>query len=181
MLVWCDDDPEQGPLHATFKLSGDGEQIGFFDGSVQPPAAIDTLSYGPQSVDVSLGRAYDGADDWIFFTTPTPEASNGPVSAVPAGLATRLILYPPHPNPAAARTTISLRVLDSHDLAVDLAVFDLRGRRVRQLTVGVLPPGEHSFSWDRRDASGRPAAAGTYLLRLIAGGEQLTRKIVVVR
>ena len=81
----------------------------------------------------------------------------------------------------AARTTISLRVLDSGDLAVDLAVFDLRGRRVRQLAAGVLPPGEHSFSWDRRDASGRPTAAGTYLLRLIAGGEQLTRKIVVVR
>ena len=91
------------------------------------------------------------------------------------------MLYPPHPNPATARATVSLRVPGPQDLAVDLAVFDLRGRRVRQLAAAVLPPGEHSFSWDRRDGRGRRAAAGTYLLRLIAGGEQLTRKIVVVR
>ncbi len=30
MVVWCDNDEEDGPLHTNFKLSGDGEDIALF-------------------------------------------------------------------------------------------------------------------------------------------------------
>jgi hypothetical protein len=59
--------------HTSFKLSGDGEQVGLYheDGSV-----IDTLSFGVQRNDVSYGRYPDGGSEWFYFATPTCQASN---------------------------------------------------------------------------------------------------------
>lgn len=60
-------------LNLDFKLSGDGEQIGFWD-----PAEnlLDGFDYGPQITDITYGRTPDGADDWTFFGPGTPGESN---------------------------------------------------------------------------------------------------------
>jgi hypothetical protein len=57
--------------HAGFKLDKDGEQLGLFksDGTV-----VDSVTYGKQLMDVSMGRASDGS--WAYFDQPTPEAAN---------------------------------------------------------------------------------------------------------
>jgi hypothetical protein len=74
LLIWCDSQVDQGPLHTSFNLSAGGEQIGVYEPSGD---AVSELTYGPQSSDVSYGRTTDGADTWQLFTTPTPGASNG--------------------------------------------------------------------------------------------------------
>jgi len=74
LLVWADDDAEQGPTHTTFKLGGSGEEIGLFatDGST----LIDSIVFGAQETDVSYGRLPDGGDDWQSFYSPTPGTAN---------------------------------------------------------------------------------------------------------
>ena len=76
LLIWADNDPEQGPLHATFKLGNGGGEIGLFDKDIFDNAAIDTLAYGAQTADVSYGRTADGGDAWATFSAPTPGWSN---------------------------------------------------------------------------------------------------------
>jgi len=83
LLVWCDNDEEDGPLHTNFKLSGDGEEIGLFGRLAAGNELIDSIVFGVQSDDVSYGRATDGGETWQFFDTPTPGASN---VAVPGDL-----------------------------------------------------------------------------------------------
>jgi len=61
LLVWCDNDPQQGPLHATFKLSADGEFIALVD--VDGVTVIDSLSFGSQTTDFAYGRYPDGSDN----------------------------------------------------------------------------------------------------------------------
>jgi hypothetical protein len=73
LLIWCDSQTDQGPLHTSFNLSAGGEQIGVYEPSGD---AVSELTYGPQTSDVSYGRTTDGADTWQTFTTPTPGASN---------------------------------------------------------------------------------------------------------
>lgn len=76
-LVWCDNQPEQGDDHATFKLSGNGEFISIYyveDG--YDPVAVDPIEYGDQAVDVSYARVPDGSMTWQA-ADPTPNASNG--------------------------------------------------------------------------------------------------------
>ncbi|MBN1480797.1 CotH kinase family protein [candidate division KSB1 bacterium] len=76
LLLWADDDAEQGADHVGFKLSGEGEEIGLFDTDDNQNKPIDTLHFGPQMVDVSYGRTQDGADEWIFYNDPTPGRGN---------------------------------------------------------------------------------------------------------
>ena len=73
LLIWTDDDQEDGDLHTNFKLSAGGESVGLFDSDLN---LIDEISFGEQSDDISYGRAFDGSNDWQFFDSPTPEESN---------------------------------------------------------------------------------------------------------
>ncbi len=82
ILVWCDGQTEQGPLHTNFKLSSGGEDIALTESN--GAVVIDEITFGPQETDVSQGRDPDGSNNWHSFTTPTPGASNnGASSAVP--------------------------------------------------------------------------------------------------
>jgi hypothetical protein len=78
LIVWADRDPEQGPLHADFKLSGDGEEVVLSkDGEV-----VDAIAFGPQCPDVSFGRPTPGAaPTWLQSATPGEANSAARASA----------------------------------------------------------------------------------------------------
>jgi flagellar hook assembly protein FlgD len=64
---------------------------------------------------------------------------------------------------------------------VHLALFDLRGRRVRQLLSGEMPPGFHAVEWDGCDDEGQVVASGVYFCRLDSGMGRETRKLTFVK
>lgn len=72
LLIWADDHLNQSGIHANFKLSAAGEQIGLFDGT----NFIDSLTFGQQKTDISYGRYPNGTVVWEFFDSPTPGSSN---------------------------------------------------------------------------------------------------------
>ncbi len=76
LLFWADDQAGQGPLHAGFKLSDDGEELGIFNNSASGFALLDSVSWEKQDNDISYGRQSDGQMPWVLFTEPTPGASN---------------------------------------------------------------------------------------------------------
>lgn len=76
LIVWADGEPEQGPMHTTYKLSKDYEEIGIYNNEASSYALIDSVSYTSQSTDVSMGRVIDGAFEWKFYALPTPGSSN---------------------------------------------------------------------------------------------------------
>ncbi len=77
LLFWADNDTDQGNTHTNFKLSADGEAIGLFNTAENGYAVIDTVTFGTQPNDVSLGRLPDGTGSWRSFSKPTPGQSNG--------------------------------------------------------------------------------------------------------
>jgi len=76
LIVWCDNDSGQGPLHASFKLKASGEEIGLFAPEEFGFAMVDTHSFGPQITDVSEGRVSDGSAVWVSFDPPTFNGAN---------------------------------------------------------------------------------------------------------
>jgi hypothetical protein len=62
-----------------------------------------------------------------------------------------------------------------------VAIHDARGRLVRDLDLGPRPAGAGSVMWNGTDDSGRACASGTYLLRLHAGAETVSRTVTLVR
>ncbi|MFT5090662.1 MAG: hypothetical protein ACI8PG_005043 [Planctomycetota bacterium] len=63
-------------LHANFKLSSAGEELGLFRLENADTVAVDTLRFGRQAADVSRGRLVDGNGEWAWFGDPTPGLSN---------------------------------------------------------------------------------------------------------
>tara|TARA_X000001036_G_scaffold312366_1_gene290945 strand:+ start:5987 stop:6511 length:525 start_codon:yes stop_codon:yes gene_type:complete len=74
LILWCDDDQEQGVLHLSKKLKGSGESIILID--KDGATVIDSLTFSSQTTDISMGRNTEDLDEWIFFETPTPGSSN---------------------------------------------------------------------------------------------------------
>ena len=90
-------------------------------------------------------------------------------------------VMPPHPNPFNPVTKIRLYVAPGPDTRLEVAVFDLRGRRVRQLFGGDAGPGWHDLTWDGRDDGGRGQASGIYFVRARQARETATFKMTLVK
>ncbi|HRX52844.1 MAG TPA: FlgD immunoglobulin-like domain containing protein [Candidatus Krumholzibacteria bacterium] len=77
------------------------------------------------------------------------------------------------------RATIALRAGLPEPAHADVAVHDLRGRRIASLHVGALPAGFTDLEWDGRTAGGRKAPRGAYCVSLSAQGRRTSRTITL--
>lgn len=83
------------------------------------------------------------------------------------------------PNPFNPSTTIRFGLERSG--YVDLAVYDVAGRRVRTLIAQDYAAGEHRMRWDGRDDRGVDVPSGIYFARLSADGRTLSRKMTLLK
>ncbi len=83
------------------------------------------------------------------------------------------------PNPFNPATTLRFSLPTAGHAR--LAIFDVRGRRVRTLVDGPRSAGPGEVRWDGRDQTGRQVASGTYYARLTATGQSSVKPLVLVK
>jgi len=75
LLIWADNDPQQGPVHTNFALAAaGGEDVALLTANKQIVDAIE--SFPAQAADISYGRFPDGANNWEVLENPTPGKPN---------------------------------------------------------------------------------------------------------
>jgi len=84
-----------------------------------------------------------------------------------------------YPNPFNAST--AMRYQTGTAGAVEIALYDLAGRRICTLEHGEQSAGEHEVQWDGRDDAGNPAPSGLYFCRMQAGTFAATRRWMLLR
>ncbi len=185
--------PEVTPLAGNFDfgLSGSGEALRLFDAQDN---LMDTVVYDDQSpwppeadgwgptlelIDPWLDNAL--AESWVASEGyGSPGASNSELSAAdgfPEIL--QVDLFQPHPNPFNPLTHISF-TLDAAR-RVDVAVFDLAGRRVRTLAGGSFTAGLHHLTWNGKNDHGKGVSSGVYFVGMKSGDFQATRKVMLLK
>jgi len=102
------------------------------------------------------------------------EEIDSPVPPLPA----RVSLGPVWPNPVRGVASVPYSL--PREVPVRLSVLDISGREVAVLASGPRPAGTYAPVWRTGTVSEHPAA-GVYFVRLAAGGETLSRKILVLR
>lgn len=119
------------------------------------------------------------ADDEFAFSC-CPFGTDAQVQPAPGGGSVQLAQNRPNPFRPNGSTTISYST--TAPTTVDLAVYDVQGRRVRTLLHGKRheKAGDWSVDWDATDDAGRAVQAGTYFYRLTADGTTRTRKMTVL-
>jgi aminopeptidase N len=95
-------------------------------------------------------------------------------------------LHPAAPNPfnplSAGQGNLKIDFSIDAISEVKLIIYDISGRRVREIYQGRLPAGDYRYFWDGRDRHGNHVATGEYLIALDSGeGRRAARKILVVR
>jgi serine protease AprX len=84
-----------------------------------------------------------------------------------------------HPNPFNPVTNIKFTV--EKEGPVELAVFDVSGRKIRTLVRDTRGPGDHVVTWDGTDQTGSRVPSGMYFYKLNSGGDSSTRKMMLVK
>ena len=112
LVLWADDQTDQGVLHLPFKLSSGGEAIVLTasDGST----LIDQHVFDAQETDISEGRLPDGSDNWVKFSTPTPGASNNGASTDVPPVISNVTVTPAEINPGD-EVTVTATVTDENN------------------------------------------------------------------
>ena len=119
-----------------------------------------------------------GESDWSATRYFRTDLSNDTEDELPERI---FSLAPNYPNPFRERTRIAFELTAMSSESIELDIFDIHGRLITRLTDGYFYPGNHTVSWEGRDAHGRDVASGAYLVRLKHGQEQHTRTIMLIR
>lgn len=90
-----------------------------------------------------------------------------------------VIRFGPRGNPTHTTAAVTL-VLRQPVGAATLEVFDVAGRRVREIFSGPLGPGTHTIAWDGRRENGAQAHTGVFFVRArLDGRERITRFVLL--
>lgn len=193
--------PEDRAYLAT---SGFGVLVYDLAGQVFERDVANPLPGGPGAAFDRQGRAYiaDFFSDSVYVYSPSHQRLNGylvgdgplsidiydpaPNAAGQPGdpVIGDFLLGQNYPNPFNPETAISYQLSPKGQAAlsnVDLAVYNLRGQKVRTLVQARQPAGGYEVQWDGRDDGGRPVPSGVYFYRLQAGGQAAARKMHLIR
>ena len=84
-----------------------------------------------------------------------------------------------YPNPFNHNTTIEYQI--SRFGKVEVAVFDVLGRKIRTLVDAAQTAGYYRLQWNGLTDAGGDVASGVYLYRLRVGGYQQTRRLMLLK
>ncbi|RQW00280.1 T9SS C-terminal target domain-containing protein [bacterium] len=145
-----------------------------------PPFHVSSIDSGYIPVDLEYSTTYY----WKVNPANSQTETEGVIwrfttmAYVPAyelpGLPASTTLGKPYPNPFNAETTIPFTLSTSQH--VTLSIYDITGREITKLSDGVLAAGQYNFKWNSNTT-----ASGVYLIRLIAGNEIHTTKILALK
>ncbi len=142
-----------------------------------------------------------GEDDAIELVSVLLADRGGNVASVAIGQAslveappTEFRLSEPYPNPVGSSgTRLELEIplgigpslsgarggSGTGSVRVQVEVYNVRGQLVRKVMDEPLRPGRHSIQWDGRTDNGAFVSSGLYVMRVIAGSFNETRKLIV--
>jgi len=84
-----------------------------------------------------------------------------------------------YPNPFNPTTTIAYYI--PRKSIVSMAIYNLKGQKVRDLINNEIPKGNHKIIWDGQNNSGKTVGSGLYFVRISIGNNFDTRKVMMLK
>jgi hypothetical protein len=160
-----------GELAADIALLGPGTRLG------RDGLAATLILSSSAGFDLAAATAAIDVRDAAGAPLPAQLTLRGGDRPPPSRAA--ITVSPNIPNPFNPRTTLELTLAAPSD--VDVAVYDLAGRRIKTLLRGHHEAGVHALVWDGTDELGRAVASGVYVARAEAAGRTALRRMALVR
>jgi para-nitrobenzyl esterase len=151
----------------------------------------------PNAFSIPDWPLYESSHDPYLDIKPLPEAGEGlreakcdfwdevrswiPTGIADDGIGTNEVLRTihNHPNPFNPSTAIEFTL--SEDCHLHVGIYDLQGRRLKELAEGEFQSGRHSLFWEGRDEMGQAQSSGVYLVRFHSEFEIRAHKLVLMK
>jgi hypothetical protein len=177
LILWADEDQEQGAMHTNFKLNRSGEQLGIFNSDSTNFAPVDTITFLSQMTNVSYGRYPDGTDSWVSLVSPTPGSANeyvNNISNLSDNLPMIFQLDQNYPNPFNPVTAIGYRLPALS--FVKLSIYNNLGQIIATLVSERQPAGVYKVEWNAGHM-----ASGVYYYQITAGEFRTVKKMILLK
>ena len=115
------------------------------------------------------------AADFVNITITISDVLSSNSEKIPK----KLDIRPAHPNPFNNSVSISFEIPNSK--RVNLSIFDMKGRNIRQMNLGVLGTGIHKVLWDGKNNLGNELPSGIYMAVLDFGEKINIQKISLIK
>ncbi|MBK7569756.1 MAG: CotH kinase family protein [Bacteroidetes bacterium] len=168
IIIWADDDTEEGNVHTNFNLDASGDEIGIFSGPEYYYSVIDTISFRDQVADISTGRLPNGSGNFVTLPQPSPGANNEATIPVDSTLQFQFIILG---NPSFGNGEISLDLFEPSDIVIDL--LSINGQIIERVENAYLQEGRHNYTLQSAFLS-----SGMYFIRLEKNGESSFYKFI---
>ncbi|NOZ60597.1 MAG: T9SS type A sorting domain-containing protein [Calditrichaeota bacterium] len=123
--------------------------------------AITAQNYKPYVTKINFDPNPSDVDDQLAQTTKKFELKNA------------------YPNPFNPTTTIEFSTTKTG--FVELAIYNIRGQKIRTLISQTISAGSHRQIWDGKDDFGRPVPGGVYLYRISSAEGNKTKSCVLLK
>ena len=163
LLLWADNELEEGILHLNFKLSTEEDQIELF--MPNEFTKIDSVSFTDQEQDISYGRLTDGGEEWTLCEVPTPNFTNSSGMGIKHSNQLNLTLFP---NPANQFFKVELP--NEYIEFAQLELFDMYGKRILSQRLDT--------KINRIDVS--VIDAGLYIVVIFVDEEKIIEKLTIL-
>jgi flagellar hook assembly protein FlgD len=84
-----------------------------------------------------------------------------------------------YPNPFRDRITIEYSIGKKEMVEVD--IYNMNGQKIRTLNDNLLTKGKYKTMWDGTDKNGKEVSSGIYIIRLAAGGQTYSYRIMYMK
>ncbi len=125
LLIWADDEVDQGDLHAAFKLNDKGEYLGLFEKINGDFILKDEIDFKEVPADLSYGR-YPNGNGPFQKLKPTPLAFNSVVNSTQTLFDVNDYYFFPNP----AKDEITLRNQQGFKMDSRIKIYDVLGQAV---------------------------------------------------
>jgi serine protease len=183
LSFWARVSSESGYDYLTFKV--DGSVQNQWAGELPWSQFSETIETGEHTFSWRYekdGSVSDGADaawlDYIVFPlTVDVQAVSQTGSVLPATLSLKTF-----PNPFNSYMTLHYSTGDNDDNeGIEIAVYNLLGKRIRTLVDEPQAVGEYTITWNGRDDYERELSSGLYFCSLRVGDRSVVQKITLLK
>jgi len=116
----------------------------------------------------------DNNSDYVTF--PISATGNQDIAApVP-------VILEIYPNPFSLRDNaiIDIGYLNKMNENTEITIFNIKGQRIKQMTLPNSSVGLNHLTWNGKDDSGKYVSPGVYLCRLTTGTSKVARKFIIL-
>ncbi len=134
------------------------------------------------------GRAYEyngtswsklgSPDDYTLFMRATVFSQTA-IAEIDTKIPKKFEVTQNYPNPFNPSTSIKYSL--PRAAQVEIAVFDVNGKRVTELANNEQNPGTYSITWNGKNDAGMSVASGIYYCKIKAGNFEKTNKMILMK